>query len=77
MVGTGFIGTLCIIADIFMKGESKFGLNYDAIKDTKYLWVIIITLVVCVVSYSALSFGASKLHKYLDKKREERRYDHF
>ena len=77
VVGTGFIGTLCVIADIFMKGESKFGLNYDAIKESKYIWIVVATLFVCIILYSVLSYGASKLHKYIDKKREERKYDHF
>ena len=76
VIGLTFIGFIAIIADIFAKQISFFGINYDLISG-KLIIALCISLVVALVLYIALSFGMSKLHKYLDKKREEKRYDHF
>ena len=78
VVGLTFIGAVATIADVFAKQIDLFGVSYDAIRNTpKTSLVFWITLFVALILYAALSIGASKFHKYLDKKREERIYDHF
>ena len=76
VVGITFIGAILTIADIFAKQISLFEVNYSAINGKAAL-ALIISLVVGLVVYAGLSFGASRLHKYIDKKREERKYDYF
>jgi len=78
VTGLTFIGVVAIIADNFAKQIELFGIKYQVISgDPKLLIVLAVALAVAFVGYLALSFGVSKLHKYLDKKREERRYEHF
>ena len=76
VVGLTFIGFVALIADFYAKNMNLFGLSYEVITP-KYSLILFISLLVGLVLYGALSFGVSKLHKYIDKKREERRYDHF
>ena len=76
VVGLTFIGIVATLADLFARKIALFGINYDALNPQKFLTLFIVLLVALVI-YSALSFGVSKFHKYLDKKREERKYDHF
>lgn len=74
--GLLFIGVVSIIADVFAKQASIFGINYSMLSAKSFL-VLFIVLVVSLILYSALSMGVSKFHKYLDKLREERKqYDH-
>ena len=75
VTGLTFIGVVAVIADKFAKFE-LFGIKYDSLNPKLFL-VLTIVLIVALVCYLLLSFGVSKLHKYLDKKREERKYDHF
>ena len=78
VTGLTFIGVVAIVADNFAKQIELFGIKYQVISgDPKLLIVLAVALAVAFVGYLALSFGVSKLHKYLDKKREERRYEHF
>ena len=75
--GLLFIGVVSIIADVFAKQASIFGINYSMLSAKSFL-VLFIVLVVSLILYSALSMGVSKFHKYLDKLREERKqHDHF
>ena len=78
VTGLTFIGVIAIVADNFAKQIELFGIKYHVIKeDPKLLSVLGVAFAVAFVGYLLLSFGVSKFHKYLDKKREERRYDHF
>ena len=76
VIGLTFIGIVALIADYFAKNMTLFGLSYDVITP-KYTLLLAISLIVGLALYGLLSFGVSKLHKYIDKKREERKYDHF
>ena len=74
--GLLFIGVVSIIADVFAKQASLFGINYSMLSAKSFL-VLFIVLVVSLILYSLLSMGVSKFHKYLDKLREERKqHDH-
>ena len=74
--GLLFIGVVSIIADVFAKQASIFGINYSMLSAKSFL-VLFIVLVVSLILYSLLSMGVSKFHKYLDKLREERKqHDH-
>ena len=75
VIGLTFVGVVAVIADKFA-GFELFGIKYESLNPHSFL-VLGITLGVALIVYLLLSFGVSKLHKYLDKKREERRYDHF
>ena len=75
VIGLTFVGVIAVIADKFA-GFELFGIKYETLNPHTFL-VLGITLGVALIVYLLLSFGVSKLHKYLDKKREERRYDHF
>ena len=78
VVGLTFIGTTATIADIFAKQIDFFGLTYSIFKDnSKYVVALCVALLVALVVYAGLSVAASKVHKFIDKKREEKRYDHF
>jgi len=74
--GLLFIGAVTIVADVFAKQTSFFGINYDRLNAKSFL-VLFIVLVVAFIVYFLLSVGVSKFHKYLDKLREERKqHDH-
>ena len=75
VTGLTFIGTVAVIADKFA-GIELFGIKYNSLNPNLFL-ALGITIVVALILYTGLSIGVSKLHKYLDKKREERKYDHF
>ena len=75
VTGLTFIGVVAVIADKFAKFH-LFGIEYDSLNPKLFI-ALGIVLVVALALYTGLSFGASKLHKYIDKKREERKYDHF
>ena len=76
VVGLTFIAIVATVADVFAKQISMFGIEYSLITP-KLALTLCLTLLVSLIVYVLLSFGASKLHKYLDKKREERKYDYF
>ena len=76
VIGLTFIGSIVTIADVFAKQISLFGINYSLV-DGKLALALVLSLVVALIVYAGLSVGMSKLHKYLDKKREERKYDYF
>ena len=75
--GLIFIGGMWMVADRFIQNSNyKLGISYELV--TTKLWVILVAAIfVGILVYAGLSVGVSKFHKYLDKKREERRYDHF
>jgi len=78
VIGLTFIGVVAVVADNFAHQIELFGIKYYVIKDDpKLVLVLAISILVAFIVYSALSFGVSKFHKYLDKKREEKIYDHF
>jgi cation-transporting ATPase E len=78
VVGLTFVGVIATIADIFAKQIDFFGMDYSIFKNnSKYGIALCLALVVALIVYAGLSVVASKVHKYIDKKREERRYDHF
>ena len=76
VVGLTFIGIVATLADLFAKKIALFGINYDVLNPKLFLTLFIVLLVALAV-YGGLSFGVSKFHKYLDRRREERKYDHF
>ena len=67
-IGLTFIGVVVLVADYF---AGTLGINYSLVHDGS-LVALILALLVGLVFYFGLSFGASKLHKYIDKKREEK-----
>ena len=75
--GLMFIGGMWMVADNFIQNpDYKLGIAYELV--TKQLWItLVIVIVVALILYGALSYGVSRFHKYLDKKREERKYDYF
>ena len=75
VTGLTFIGVVAVIADKFARFH-LFGIEYDSLNPRLFI-VLGVALVVALILYTGLSFGASKLHKYIDKKREERKYEHF
>ncbi len=78
VVGLTFVGTIATIADIFAKQIDFFGLKYSIFKgNSHYVTALCISLLVALIVYGGLSVAVSKLHIYIDKKREERKYDHF
>ncbi len=78
VVGLTFVGVIATIADIFAKQMDFFGMDYSILKgNSKYVLALCISLLVALILYAGLSVAASKVHKYIDKKREERIYDHF
>ena len=78
VVGLTFVGVIATIADIFARQIDFFGMDYSIFKNnSKYGLALCLALVVALIVYAGLSVAASKVHKYIDKKREERRYDHF
>ncbi len=78
VVGLTFVGTIATIADIFAKQIDFFGLKYSIFKgNSHYVTALCISLLVALIVYGGLSVAVSKLHIYIDKKREERKDDHF
>ena len=78
VVGLTFVGTIATIADIFAEQIDFFGLKYSIFKgNSHYVTALCISLLVALIVYGGLSVAVSKLHIYIDKKREERKYDHF
>ena len=78
VIGLTFIGIVATIADIFAKQINLFGIDYARIgSEPKFVLALWLSLLVSLIVYGGLSFAMSKLHKYLDKKREERKYDYF
>ena len=75
--GLIFIGGMWMVADGFIQNSNyKLGISYELV--TTKLWIILAAAIfVGILVYAGLSVGVSKFHKYLDKKREEKRYDHF
>ena len=72
----GFLGTVFVLADYLIKGIPLLEVRYELL--TGKLWLtLLIASVVATVVYFGLSFGASKLHKHLDKKREEKLHENF
>lgn len=77
VIGLGFIGTVGILADYFALGDgSVLGIRYSLIT-SKYTLVIVLTLLIAVAVYIGLEVITSKIHAYIDFKKEEEKYDHF
>lgn len=77
VVGLGFIGGTAILADYFALGDgSLLGIKYSMLSWDKS-WLLIATFVVSIGLYVGLEFLANFLHKKIDKRREESKYDHF
>jgi len=77
VIGLVFMGFIVTVADFFANMEQfNLGINYRII--TSHDWFVLgIVIAVALIAYIALSIGASKLHAHLDRKIEERKYDHF
>ena len=77
VVGLGFIGGTAILADYFALGDdSILGIKYSMLSWDKS-WLLVATFIVSVGLYIGLEFLANFLHKKIDKRREESKYDHF
>lgn len=75
--GLIFIGVVVMFADYFAQNVNfTLAINYSSLDKAAYLRLTIV-LVVALVVYIGLSYGAHVLHDYLDKKAEEKKYDHF
>ena len=73
--GLTFIAVIAVVADVFSNRE-LFGVDYSLVTKNM-IWTLLISLIIAGILYALLSVGASKLHKYIDKKREERIDDYF
>ena len=77
VIGLVFVSGIVMVADYFAQSPSfNLGINYSVLNEHNAV-VLSIVLLVSLVLYILISFGASKLHKFMDKKREEKKYDHF
>ena len=77
VIGLVFVSGIVMVADYFAQSPSfNLGINYSVLNEHNAA-VLSIVLLVSLVLYILISFGASKLHKFIDKKREEKKYDHF
>ena len=75
-VGLGFIGAIAILADYFaFRDNSIFDINYNL--NGGHIATIFVVLVVAVSAYVGLEILARKLHEWIDKHKEESKYDHF
>ncbi len=78
VVGITFVSAILIVADYFAASEKiNLGIDYATAFTKSNIKILIIVFVVALIAYIGLSIGASKLHAYLDKKSEEKKYDHF
>ena len=76
-VGLGFVGLMAILADLFaFRNSSIFGLNYDTLSGQS-LAVLFVMLILAIGGYIGLEALFRRLHNYIDKKKEEEKYDHF
>ncbi len=69
--GLVLIEAILFIFDRFALEKSFFEIQYSKISGS-ILWAVVISLLVATIVYFALCLGASKLHKFIDKKREEK-----
>lgn len=77
VVGLGFIGGVAVLADYFALGDnSVLGLTYSLLSGD-FTKTFLIAMGVAIVIYIVLEIISSKLHKYLDKRNEERKYENF
>lgn len=78
VAGITFVSGILIVADYFAASEKiNLGIDYATIFTKSNVITLIIVLLVAFIAYIGLSIGASKLHAYLDKRSEEKKYDHF
>ena len=76
-VGLGFVGLMAILADLFaFKNDSIFGIKYGLL-DGRTVAILFVVLVVSVGGYIGLEILFDRLHKFIDRKKEEQKYDHF
>ena len=66
-----FISGIFLLSDFLIQPIPLLDIRYDLISINLWL-TLLITLVVGSIVYLGLSIGASKLHLYIDKKREEK-----
>lgn len=78
VIGITFLSCILMLADYFAASKKiNFGISYQTVFTKENSILLIIVLIVALAAYIGLSVGASKLHAYLDRKSEERKYDHF
>ena len=76
-LGIVFVSGITIVADYFAASKKiNLGIEYNLL-DKTHVITLLIVIAIAFVIYIGLSIGASKLHRYLDQKREESKYDHF
>ena len=76
-VGLGFVGLMAILADLFaFRNNSIFGLNYDTLNGPN-IAILFVVLVLAIGGYLGLETLFKRLHNYMDRKKEEQKYDHF
>lgn len=76
-VGLGFVGLMAILADLFaFKNNSIFGIQY-ALLDGRSVAILFVVLVLAIAGYIGLEILFDRLHKFMDRKKEEQKYDHF
>ena len=76
-VGLGFVGFMAVLADLFaFRDNSIFGIQYSLL-DGRSIIILIVVLIVAIAAYVGLEILFDRLHKYIDKRKEEQKYDHF
>ncbi|MBQ0008791.1 MAG: HAD-IC family P-type ATPase [Firmicutes bacterium] len=76
-VGLGFVGLMAILADYFaFKEKSIFGLSYSLLNG-RYVAILFVVLVVSIAAYVGLEILFDRLHQFMDRRKEEQKYDHF
>ena len=76
-LGLGFVALAMILADLFgFKDNSVFRLQYSLL-DGKSIAILFSVLVAAIAAYIGIELLFKKVHKFMDKRREEQKYDHF
>lgn len=76
-VGLGFVGSMAILADFLASSESSFfGIEYGLV-DGRSTAILFVVLIVAVGAYVGLELLFDRLHKFIDRRKEEQTYDHF
>ena len=72
--GLTFVAIITTITDILLKQTQIFGLNYSLLTSDD-VFALFVVLSIALMIYLALSYGSTKLHELIDKKREVKRYE--
>ena len=76
-VGLGFVGLMAILADLFaFRDNSIFGIQYSLL-DGRSVAILFVVLVISIIAYVGLEILFERLHEFIDRRKEEQKYDRF